>query len=245
MLSYRHSFHAGNHGDVLKHWVLVTMLDYLNQKDKPYWYIDTHAGAGLYSLKSVYSQKIEEHLGGIGQIWSNQSLPESLARYASVINGIDSSKNRYPGSPIIAKSLTRLSEKLRLFELHPADYKKLRDNSGKDRRIKVENEDGLKALKGLLPPPTKRGLVLIDPSYEVKAEYSKVINTLKEGMQRFAIGVYAVWYPLLNQVDNIQFQQRLEKLEGMKWLNLQLRVDNATGAEGMYGSGMFIVNPPW
>ena len=250
MLSYRHSFHAGNHGDVLKHWSLVTMLDYLNRKDKPYWYIDTHAGAGFYHLNDVYSRKNREHQQGIGPVLARQDVPESLGRYTELVKslgGLSQEQNLkgYPGSPKIAQAMARSQDKLRLFELHTADSKKLIQNMKGDRRVQVEVADGFAGLKALLPPPTRRGLVMIDPSYEVKTDYGKVLKVLPDAVKRFEVGVFALWYPLLSHLENVNFQERILKLDGMKWLDLRLCVDDRPSAEGMYGSGMFVINPPW
>ena len=250
MLSYRHSFHAGNHGDVLKHWSLVTMLDYLNQKDKPYWYIDTHAGAGRYDLRDHHSQKNREHEQGIQLLLEQQGLPDSLSRYVEVVTASDESPQTgklqlYPGSPAIAQTLTRPQDKLRLFELHKSDSRKLQANLGSDPRVLVEASDGFAGLKALLPPPTKRGLVMIDPSYEVKSDYSKVLRVIPDATRRFPVGVFALWYPILSHLDNVNFQERILKLDGMKWMDLRLCVDDRPTAKGMYGSGLFVVNPPW
>ncbi|MCG8317262.1 MAG: 23S rRNA (adenine(2030)-N(6))-methyltransferase RlmJ [Pseudomonadales bacterium] len=252
MLSYRHSFHAGNHGDVLKHWLLVATLHYLNQKDKPYWYIDTHAGVGKYYVNSKDGQKIREHESGIQRLLELDDKnishwPESLCLYREQVSRLNDQNKLtvYPGSPFIAKNITRSIDKLRLFELHPVDAKKLTGHFKGDRRTKVSMTDGLKGLKALLPPEDRRGAIMIDPSYEVKAEYHWVMNSLKDGLKRFQTGVFMLWYPMLNTVDNIQFQEKLEKFDQGKWINLKLIVDSRTQAKGMYGSGMFVLNPPW
>lgn len=247
MLSYRHSFHVGNHGDVLKHWSLVTMLEHLNQKEKPYWYIDTHSGAARYDLRSQQSRMHKEHEGGWLRLLQQPALPESLARYVDLELAEQSKEapDYYLGSPAIAQAMMRPQDKLWLYELHPSDAKQLRRFSQGDPRIQVQAEDGYQGLKSLLPPPTKRALILLDPSYEVKTEYHHVIKTLEDSLQRFAIGVYMIWYPLLNQIDNVNFRKRLAKFSQAKWLNLTLTVENQKTATGMYGSGVFIINPPW
>lgn len=250
MLSYRHSFHAGNHGDVLKHWSLVTMLDYLNQKEKPYWYIDTHSGAGRYHLGDAHSQKNREHEQGIQRLFGQRGLPESLARYVALVTDLGGvSQNGhlqgYPGSPVIAQSLAREQDKLRLFELHKSDSRKLESHMGADQRVRVDASDGFAGLKALLPPPTKRGLIMIDPSYEVKSDYSKVLKVIPDAVRRFSVGVFVLWYPLLSHLDNVNFKERILKLDGMKWMDLRLCVDDRPTAQGMFGSGLFVVNPPW
>ena len=251
MLSYRHSFHAGNHGDVLKHWALVTMLDYLNQKEAPYWYIDTHAGAGTYSLSDPHSRKNREHQQGIDKLLACADMPESLGRYCEVIatagnnKGVDLPLTCYPGSPAIAGELARTQDKLRFFELHSRDSKKLIKAMESDSRARVEVSDGFAGLKALLPPQAKRCLVMIDPPYEVKTDCAKVLKVLPDAVRRFAVGVYAVWYPLLSHLDNVNFQERILKFNDMKWMDLRLAVDARPNAGGMYGSGLFVINPPW
>ncbi|MDX1695031.1 MAG: 23S rRNA (adenine(2030)-N(6))-methyltransferase RlmJ, partial [Ketobacteraceae bacterium] len=241
MLSYRHSFHAGNHGDVLKHWALVTMLDYLNRKDKPYWYIDTHAGAGQYDMDSAHSRKIQEHRYGIDKVMAAGDLPESLQRYRNLVTRLGRAEQgtglkSYPGSPAIALALTRSMDKLRFYEMHSSDSRKLQKYLQGQERAKLEVADGFAGLKALLPPPTKRALVMIDPSYEVKADYTTVLRALPDAVRRFEVGVYGVWYPLLSLLDNVNFQERLHKLDGFKWMDIRLWADSRPNAPGMFGS---------
>ena len=256
MLSYRHVFHAGNHADVLKHTVLLAVLDYFNQKDKPYWVIDTHAGAGGYRLDAGRATTHAEHAGGIGPLWQLNDLPPLLARYVAAvrIDNADGRLRRYPGSPLLALRTMRAGDRLRLFELHPADVKLLAQNIGgavpdAQKRVAIRQEDGFAGMKALLPPPPRRGLVLIDPSYEDKRDYAAVVTALKEGLQRFATGTFMVWYPLLQKNESITLAGKLKKL-APEWLNATLTVqppaaDTQGGWGGMYGSGVFLVNPPW
>ena len=174
MLSYRHAFHAGNHADVLKHTVELLLLDYLNQKDKPYWYIDTHAGAGCYRLDEGYASKNAEFNTGIGPLWQRDDLPEPLARYVELVRGLnpDGELRFYPGSPFVAARAIRRDDKLRLFELHPTDGNILTENfSDAGRRAQVTLADGFAGLKSVLPPPPRRALVLIDPPFENADEF--------------------------------------------------------------------------
>jgi len=249
MLSYRHAFHAGNHADVLKHFIEVQLLRYLAQKDKPFWYIDTHAGAGCYSLDSGYAAQNAEYESGIARLWDRDDLPEPLAEYVALVKKInpDGEMKLYPGSPLIALELLREQDRLRLFELHPTDHELLQENFAADsRRVLVQKADGFGALKALLPPPPRRALVLIDPPYEEKQDYQRVVSALNEGIKRFANGVYAVWYPQLQRTESSQLPQQLKQLEVKSWLHVALSVQ-APGEEGfgMHGSGMFILNPPW
>jgi 23S rRNA (adenine2030-N6)-methyltransferase len=247
MLSYRHAFHAGNHADVLKHFIEVQLLRYLAQKDKPFWYIDTHAGAGCYALDSGYAAQNAEYESGIARLWDRDDLPESLADYVALVKHInpDGQMKLYPGSPLVAQALLRDGDRMRLFELHPSDSEILQQNfSG--RGVLVQSADGFGALKSLLPPPPRRALVLIDPPYEDKQDYQRVVSELREGLKRFSSGVYAVWYPQLQRSDARQLPEQLKQLPVKSWLNVALSVQGLSmDGFGMHGSGMFILNPPW
>ncbi len=189
MLSYRHAFHAGNHADVLKHFVEVQLLRYLLQKDKPFWYIDTHAGAGCYSLDRGYATQNAEYESGIARLWDCDDLPSSLADYVARVKGInpDGQMRLYPGSPLVASGLLRAGDRMRLFELHPSDSELLKENFADfGSHVLVQAADGFGALKALLPPPPRRALVLIDPPYEDKQDYQRVVVALKEGLGELA-----------------------------------------------------------
>ena len=199
MLSYRHAFHAGNHADVLKHLVLVLTLDYYQRKDKPFWYIDTHAGSGLYRLSSTEAQKTREFTHGIQTLWDAERIPDELRTYLHLVQQLNPTQQleQYPGSPWLAAHLLRKHDQLRLFELHPTDFKALDDALGNDKRVHLSKQDGLTGLLGLLPPITRRAVTLIDPSYELKTDYADVITTLAKAHQRFATGTYLLWYPVI------------------------------------------------
>jgi 23S rRNA (adenine2030-N6)-methyltransferase len=173
MLSYRHAFHAGNHADVLKHFTLIEILRHLRQKAAPFWFVDTHAGAGLYALDSGYATQLAEYRGGIGRLWDRSDLPAAFDDYLAAVRELnpDGTLRAYPGSPWIARRNLREQDRLRLFELHPTDSQLLADNfrtlgAREQRRSLVQAMDGFAGLKALLPPPPRRALVLIDPSYE-------------------------------------------------------------------------------
>ena len=248
MLSYRHAFHAGNHADVLKHCVFSLVLAYFNQKNKPYWVVDTHAGAGMYALGSEFAQKNAEFENGIARLFSAKNLPASLADFVKVIKSFNENNrlNFYPGSPKIAESFLRKDDKLRLFELHPSDYKLLIENfSGKGRQTKIEQQDGFAGIKACLPPPTKRGVVLIDPPYELKDDYQRVVDCINDSLKRFATGTYMVWYPLLQRPEPAQMIGKLMALN-TDWLQVEMTVEAPSDdGFGMHGSGVFIVNPPY
>lgn len=249
MLSYRHAFHAGNHADVLKHFVLMQVLAYTNQKDKPYWYIDTHAGAGMYQLTTGYAAQNAEFESGIAPLWHQNTLTQTLNDFVALIRTFnpDGKLTYYPGSPSIAQSLARASDKIRLFELHPNDCKILLENfKGKDRAVKIERLDGFSGIKAILPPPTRRAVVLIDPPYEEKQDYQRVITCIKQSLERFATGTYLIWYPQLQRPEPGSMLQQLHKLDLKNWLHVSLSIEApAADGFGMFGSGMFVINPPW
>jgi 23S rRNA (adenine2030-N6)-methyltransferase len=249
MLSYRHAFHAGNHADVLKHFIEVQLLHYLAQKDKPFWYIDTHAGAGCYSLDSGYATQNAEYRSGIALLWGRDDLPAPLAEYVALVKRInpDGQMKLYPGSPLVALEMTREQDRMRLFELHPTDSELLQQNfAGHGAQVLMQTADGYGALKTLLPPPPRRALVLIDPPYEDKKDYQHVVSALREGLKRFTGGMYAVWYPQLQRAEARQLPEQLKRLPVKSWLNVALSVQAPSeDGFGMHGSGMFIINPPW
>lgn len=249
MLSYRHAFHAGNHADVLKHFVLHQVLDYYTSKDKPFWYIDTHAGAGMYALDTGYAAKNAEFETGISRLWHKPGLPQALAEYVALIRKLNPGDKlrRYPGSPAVADALLRPSDRLRLFELHPSDCKLLRQSFSKaERKVMIEMQDGFAGLKALLPPPTRRAVVLIDPPYEQKQDYERAVEALQDSLQRFTTGTYMLWYPLLQRPELRRLQTKLAKLELTNWLHATLTVQTPSlDGYGMHGSGLFVINPPW
>lgn len=248
MLSYRHSFHAGNHADVLKHLLLYWVLDYFNQKDKPYWYIDTHSGAGVYDLASNEAQKVGEFREGIARLWRAEHLSDALIAFVAHQQKM-LPEQYYAGSPCWAQSLLRDTDKMRCFELHPSDFSLLNQNVKEwrlGRRAVVKQEDGFAGLIALLPPVTRRAVILIDPPYEQKQDYARVVHTLKEALKRFATGCYLLWYPCLSRTESQKLPEQLKKILPNNYLNAQLHV-HAPRADGfgMHGSGVFILNPPY
>lgn len=263
MLSYRHGFHAGNHADVLKHFVLIELLNYLGQKDTAYTYVDTHSGAGLYSLDTGYATKNAEYETGIAPLWDRDDAPVALQAYIDLVKTLNpSGKMRYyPGSPYCANEVMRAQDRLRLFELHPSEIKILSENFRKleahkaeqgerqtvrGKRIMINAGDGFEGLKAILPPPSRRGLVLIDPPYEVKDDYRRVKVCLEDALVRFPTGTYAVWYPVLSRIESKQLPERLKRIPANGWLNVTLSISGPTpDGFGLHSSGMFIINPPW
>jgi 23S rRNA (adenine2030-N6)-methyltransferase len=248
MLSYRHAFHAGNHADVLKHYVLSLVLSYMNQKGKPYWYIDTHAGAGLYRLTEGYATQNAEFEQGIAKLMSADNLPKPLGDFVTQIKRFNTNiLEFYPGSPMVAQNFLRADDKMRLFELHPSDCKLLIENfRGQGKQVKIEMLNGFAAIKACLPPPQRRAVVLIDPPYEDKQDYKYVVNMIKDCQTRFATGTYMVWYPILQRPEPAEMIDDLKRLNLPNWLHVSMNINEpSVEGFGMNGSGLFIVNPPW
>jgi len=271
MFSYRHGFHAGNHADVLKHAILVSLLAYMGRKDKAYWYIDTHAGAGAYSLTEGFAAKREEFHNGIGRIWGRSDAPPLIQRYLAQIaemnrttQGVAGANNQssgaapslgnqpdelryYPGSPYLAWQQMRPQDRMRLFELHPSEIDILSENFEDARRLAViTRTDGFEAIRSVLPPAPRRALTLIDPSYEDKQDYDRTIDAVNEAIRRFPNGVYAIWYPIVQRAEAQSLPQRLHALGCTSWLHATLNIA-APPADGfgLYGSGLFVINPPF
>lgn len=254
MLSYRHAFHVGNHADVLKHLVLLQVLKHAAQKDKPFWYIDTHAGAGTYALDKGYAIQNSEFSSGISRLWDAKGLPQVISDYVDIVRQFnpDKSLKHYPGSPMLAYSAMRPDDRLRLFELHPNDYKFLNQSfkalglGPNNRKVMTESQDGFVGIKALLPPPPRRAVILIDPPYEEKKDYQRVVEMIKDSLTRFPTGTYIVWYPLLQRPEPQQMVDKLKRLPLKNWLHVNLTVQAPSeDGFGMHGSGLFIVNPPY
>ncbi|MDR0553313.1 MAG: 23S rRNA (adenine(2030)-N(6))-methyltransferase RlmJ [Treponema sp.] len=245
MLSYRHAFHAGNPADVLKHIILVFCVEYLGQKETPYLCIDTHAGAGYYILTEGYAAQNREWKTGIERLAGSKELPPLAARYLSLLREIRRGEGEYPGSPALIRALLRSGDRLFCYELHPADFALLEQNIGGDRRVSLRREDGFSALKALLPPPSRRGCIFIDPPYEIKDDYRALRRALEEGLRRFPTGLYIAWYPLLSGVEYTSAVGT--ELRELYWGNrCQVELRTTLPQErGMYGSGLVIINPPW
>jgi 23S rRNA (adenine2030-N6)-methyltransferase len=247
MLSYRHSFHAGNHADVLKHTVQSLIIESLKEKEKPFLYLDTHAGAGRYLLSGEHAERTGEYLEGIARIWQREDQPAELAAYMSAIKHFNRNESLryYPGSPLIARQLLRAEDKLHLTELHPSDFPLLRSEFQKDDRARVVREDGYQQLKAQLPPQSRRGLILMDPPYELKTDYQDVVKGIQEGYKRFATGTYALWYPVVMRQQIKKMLRDLEATGIRRILQIELGVRPDSDQRGMTASGMIVINPPW
>lgn len=246
MLSYRHSFHAGNHADVVKHIVLTLILIALKQKEKGFFYLDTHSGVGRYSLLSAEAEKTGEYIEGIARLWDRTDLPEEVALYINALKKINKGKLRfYAGSPLLAVQQLRPQDRALLTELHPNDFPLLRQEFAKVPNVVTKRENGFQQLKAALPPKEKRGLVLIDPPYELKDDYELVVQAIVEGYKRFATGVYAIWYPVVLRQHTKRIVKGLEATGIRKILQIELAVRPDSDQRGMTASGMIVINPPW
>jgi len=258
--SYRHGFHAANHADVLKHAILVQILDYVTRKASALQVIDTHAGAGLYDLGHDWSQQSGEALTGVacllpadGNASVTDNAPPLIARYVQMLTQCRAQHGAqaYPGSPWLALQALRRGDHLHVFETHPSEIQALRRLPHlrpelPKRQITLHHTDGFAAPKALLPPVSRRAVVVMDPSYEDKLDYRRVTQALKEGLQRFATGCYVVWHPLVQRREVMDMVRVLSRLPGADWLHATLQVKQVPrDGVGLYGSGVFVVNPPW
>jgi 23S rRNA (adenine2030-N6)-methyltransferase len=248
-MNYRHAFHAGNHADVLKHAVLARIVDLLKGKEKPFAFLDAHAGIGVYDLESSQAQKTGEWQSGIGKMAEPfDGLVEAvLSPYRRVLNAMnaDGTQRFYPGSPKLVLDLMRPSDRVIANELHPQDAEILRELVGNDSRLRITSVDATQSVKAELPFAERRGLVLIDPPYEVLNETERVEKTLAFGHRRFATGVFVVWYPVTTEAFAEKFVETLKAIGLPNMLQVELRVKAAFERGGLAGSGLIIVNPPW
>ncbi|MFW7524808.1 23S rRNA (adenine(2030)-N(6))-methyltransferase RlmJ [Vibrio ostreicida] len=247
MLSYRHSFHAGNHADVVKHIVQSLILNALKEKDKPFVYHDTHSGVGRYDLTHEWAEKTSEYKQGIARLWGSSELPPDITSYLNAIKALNSTDclRYYPGSPRVARAHLRPQDRMVLTELHPSDFPLLEQEFHRDRKVSLYKEDGFKRLKASLPPKERRGLVLIDPPYELAREYRDVVQAIHQAHKRWATGIYAIWYPVVNRCDIEDMLKGLEGLGIRRILQIELGVSPDTNERGMTASGMIVINPPW
>lgn len=265
MFSYRHAFHAGNHADVLKHTVLLAVLKHMAQKDTAFTVFDTHAGAGLYRLDGDYAQTSAEASQGFLKLVAakpEQAFAPAIQDYIDLVASFNAAEQWkvYPGSPFIIQQQLRGRDKLKLFELHPTDTKTLTANIAQleaGRQVAIEREDGFEGVKKFLPPPSRRALLLCDPSYEVKHDYARVSAMVADALQRFATGTYAVWYPIIPRPEAHDLPRKLKTLAnkaGKSWLEATLTVKSSkllqseegeTIRPGLPASGMFLINPPF
>ena len=247
MLAYRHHFHAGNFADVFKHALLVRLLAAVAAKDKPFFYLDTHAGIGRYDLSHPWAQKNAEFRDGIGRLWGRSDLPALLAPYMESVRAENrNGKLRfYPGSPLIARRFLRPGDRMVLSELNKADVAELGELFARDRQVTVHLIDGYHALKAQLPPAERRGLVLVDSSFDRAGELRRVADALVVAHERWATGLYAIWYPLMEPPAMRGFERDIVATGIRKILQLELWVRPEGWAPTLRGCGMLVVNPPY
>jgi len=246
-MNYRHAFHAGNHADVLKHLILTRLIALMARKEQPFAYIDSHAGIGLYDLKGDQASRTGEYLEGIARLWGEQELPAATADYMRVLHEMnpDGELRYYPGSPELARRLSRERERILLNEKHPEDGKLLKDNMKGDRRVAVHLGEGWHVARALLPVAEKRAVLLIDPPFEQLDEMQRCAASLKEAIGRMRQTVAAIWYPIKDQRALKRFYQDLAGSGAPKLLRVELLVHPLDTPASLNGSGLAIANPPW
>ena len=247
MLSYRHMYHAGNFADVFKHALLSRLLIALSAKDKPYFYLDTHAGIGLYDLTHSWAQKAREYDNGIGRLWTATDVPPAFEPYLEIVRALNPNGQLryYPGSPFIAKRLMRPADRMALVELNKVDHEELQSVFEREKRVAVQLIDAYHALKAYVPPAERRGLVLIDSSFDRARELDRILKALKDAHSRWDTGMYAIWYPLLEPAAMRDFLASVARSGIRKVLRLELVVRERDESGIIPGCGMLVVNPPW
>ncbi|ARU90071.1 23S rRNA (adenine(2030)-N(6))-methyltransferase RlmJ [Pseudomonas sp. M30-35] len=246
-MNYRHAYHAGNHADVLKHLILCRMIALLSRKEAPFAYLDSHAGVGLYDLRGDQASRTGEWLEGIAKLWQADDVPEQFADYLQVIRAMNPSGElrHYPGSPELARMLTREQDRLQLNEKHPEDGRLLKENMKGDRRVAVHLGEGWHVPRALLPTQEKRVLMLIDPPFEQDDELDRSVESLNDAIGRMRQAIVAIWYPIKDLRQLRKFYRDLEKSSAPKLLRIELYVHPTDESLRLNGSGLVISNPPW
>lgn len=250
IMNYRHAYHAGNFADILKHIILARCLAHLKEKPAPFRVIDTHAGIGVYDLKSSEALRTSEAQNGIAKFEAADCPDEIAGLVASFRDAIENTRihhgaSAYPGSPAIVRSLMRAEDRLIANELHPDDYKKLRDIFSFDGRVKCLELDAATALIASIPPKERRGLVLIDPPYEERDEFSRLIDLIIRAHRKWETGIYAVWYPVKSKSELNAFLSELKKTGIPKILRIEHTIADVREGGALTSSGMIVINPPW
>lgn len=247
MFSYRHIYHAGNFADVAKHVILTLLVDAMQRKDSPFCYLDTHAGIGRYDLNSLQAQQTGEFHHGVERIFNAAHPPEPVANYLIIVRQFNQGEQllSYPGSPRFVRALLRNQDRMVLSELNPADNAALKREFSGDRQVAVHLKDAYQGLRAFLPPREKRALILIDPAYERKDEYQRLIEGITEAYARFPTGVYAIWYPIMSRSLVNRFYTDLQATGLRRLLRTEILIREESERTQMSGSGMIIINPPW
>lgn len=245
-MNYRHVFHAGNFADVFKHALLSVLLQHLKTKDKPFFVLDSHAGLGLYDLSDERSLRTGEWRDGIARVLARPGAPKALAPYLAAVRGLNGEDGLrwYPGSPRLIRAFLRVQDRLAAVEMHPEDARLLADEFAGDPAVKIHAMDGYNALKSLLPPPERRGLVLVDPSFEATDEFARLARGLKEAHRRWATGIYMLWYPIKNRDAVAAFHAEVAALALPRTMAVELRLE-AEAPNRLVGCGVVLLNPPW
>lgn len=247
MLSYQHGYHAGNFADVIKHIALTRLISYLTLKEKPLFYLETHAGKGLYDFKEKQAEKTKEYKQGVQLIWPDRkSLPPVFQEYLVALNQLNPSDalRYYPGSPFLALNMLRAQDRMYFCELHPREFDTLNQLPRFHKKVHCSNTDGVLAMKALLPPPEKRGLVFIDPSFELKEEYKEIPGALKHAYAHFTSGVFCLWYPLVNKRLTDKLNRNMKEINAKNALRIEFSLA-AAPMMGMSGCGLWVINPPF
>lgn len=247
MLSYQHGYHAGNFADVVKHLTLSLVLAYLTEKDKPLFYLETHSGKGLYDLKDKQAQKTREFEEGIQALWEKrQQLPPAFSSYIRIIRDLnkDGQLRYYPGSPYLALQGLREIDRLFLCELHPREFESLSTLPHHGKRVHFSESDGMDSMNALLPPPEKRGLIFIDPSYEQKQEYADIPKSIKRAYDKFGSGVFCLWYPVVDKKLTERLARGMQAIGAKSHLRVEFHL-NIPQKAGLTGTGLWIINPPF
>jgi 23S rRNA (adenine2030-N6)-methyltransferase len=248
-MNYRHAYHAGNFADVFKHAILTRIILHLTSKDTPFRYMDTHAGIGLYDLSAEEALKTAEASSGVGRFLETPRPPaiEDLFRpYLTALKAFNALEGlHYPGSPMIASQMLRQTDRMSLAELHPEDSRALVRRFQRDRRATVVAMDGWQALKAWLPPPERRGVVLVDPPFEQQDEFDRMVDALEGAHRRWATGTIALWYPIKGWREADKFNRDVRALTIPKTLRVEMLIDAEGDDRALNGTGMIIINPPW
>jgi 23S rRNA (adenine2030-N6)-methyltransferase len=247
MLSYQHAYHAGCYADVVKHIFLSRILAYMTQKDKPLLYLETHGGRGVYDIKDHYAKKTQEAQDGIIKLWPHkEQLTKEFSNYLKIIESMNTPHElrHYPGSPKIAIELLRPQDRIYLCERHPQEIEYLKQLKTSTKNIYIEETEGIAKMNALVPPKEKRALIFIDPSYELKDEYKSIPRAIANDYKKFPLGVYCIWYPILNHLGHEVLLKQLAKINTNKTLKLEFYVEN-TNSKGIRGTGLYIINPPY
>lgn len=247
MLSYQHGYHAGNFADIVKHLAVTRLLNYMTNKDKPLFYLETHSGRGFYDLQGSQASKTNEYSDGIEVLWQQRkNAPSVFDPYLKILAQINNGEKLryYPGSPFIAIDRLREHDRIYCCELHPREYEYLQKLPHPGKHVFFSQSDGITSLNALLPPPERRGLIFIDPSFELKTEYRQIPKAIKLALQRFSTGVYCLWYPLVDQFYHDQLVREMAKIGAKNTLRIEFSLGNSKQI-GMVGCGLWIINPPF